>query len=397
MYQPRGVIFLSNASAHGGAERYQTMLAGAWRMRGVPVTAFLSSEAGVDGWADELASRGARVRRDYSIYRWTRELADFSCREDRIVHANGSLPMKDNYFFLLAVAKTLGYRLVITEHGMPAPFPPGRGLRRLAPWRLRRQARVLRRRIEWRLADGIITVSQRERDHLVRNYGMLGQDCVAICNGADTRRFKPDEARRQAMRQLLGLHGRIVLGSVGRLDGAKGYHRLLEAAAALKHLPIDVLLVGDGPDGARLVDLAADLGLADRVHLAGRQEDVEGYLNAMDIFVLPSDAEAMPLSVIEAMSVGKPAVASAVGGINELVADGCSGYLVSPDNVEQLAEKLGKLANDGRLRREFGEEGRRRAVEFFGLQAMLDQTWAVYQRVLSEGRVPCRTTGMATA
>jgi glycosyltransferase involved in cell wall biosynthesis len=397
MSQPRGVIFLSNASAHGGAERYQTLLASAWRKRGVPVTAFLSSETGVDGWADELCAAGARVRRDYSLRRWARELAGFAHRGERIVHANGSLPMKDNYFFLLAIAKVLGYRLVITEHGMPASFPPGRGLRRLAPWRIRRQARVLRRRIEWRLADAVITVSRREREHLIRDYGMRAQDCTAIVNGADTQRYRSDEAQRHAMRDRLGLHGRIVLGSVGRQDSAKGYHRLLAAAAALKDLPVDVLLVGDGPENSRLGDLAASLGLADRVHLAGRQQDVAGYLNAMDVFVLPSDAEAMPLSVIEAMSVGKPIVASAVGGISELVADGSSGYLVSPGNVEQLVEKLRRLVADGRLRRHFGAEGRRRAVDLFGMQTMLEGTWAVYQRVLSEARRPCRTVGVATA
>ncbi|NQU76999.1 MAG: glycosyltransferase family 4 protein [Planctomycetes bacterium] len=381
-----GVIFLSSGSAHGGAERYQTLLASAWRGNGAAITAFISANENLDGWAEGLRGVGADVRRGFGLSRWIDELRALPNHHERIVHINGC--MRGSLFQHLLAAKALGYHVILSEHGLPRAAEPVRMLRRLAPWRVKCWLKRQKKRVEWRLADATIAVSESGRQHLIDQCGMRPMDCVAIPNGTDTARYRPDHKLRASIRQRLGMTDSFIVGSVGRLDRPKGYHRLLDAVSALGNQRVCVLLVGDGPQAGALAVQSSELGLRDRIHFTGWQDDVAGYLNAMDVFVLPSDAEVMPLSILEAMSVGKPIVASAVGGISELVVDGVNGYLVPAGQTESLRNRLAHLAANPELIGRFACESRHRAECNFSQETMIARTWRLYQRVLGESR--CR-------
>lgn len=165
--------------------------------------------------------------------------------------------------------------------------------------------------------------------------------------------------------------GRHVL-FVGRLDEIKGLPILLEAMVAVQHRFPDVrlTLVGDGPDRARLQQLAQQLGVAEAVHFAGYADSaqVRAHLATADVFVLPSFFEGVPVSLMEAMAAGVPVVSSNLPGIAELVADGESGYLVHAGDSAALAVRLIELLGDAPLRARMGAAGRATVAAEFSLE-----------------------------
>ena len=176
-------------------------------------------------------------------------------------------------------------------------------------------------------------------------YGTIRRRKLAhVPNGIDTAAFAAAEADRPAVRAALGIAPDApVIGTVGRLAEVKQQGVLIRAfARIIPAFPTArLVLVGDGPLRAELEGLARSLGLGGAVLFAGYQPNPERYLAAMDVFVLPSRAEAMPLVIPEAWAAGRPVVASRVGGIPELIEDGKTGLLVEPGDVDGLAARLG--------------------------------------------------------
>jgi glycosyltransferase involved in cell wall biosynthesis len=154
--------------------------------------------------------------------------------------------------------------------------------------------------------------------------------------------------------------------AVGRLKAPKDFLTLLRALAALPEGSFEAIVVGDGPDRAQVEAELRRLGLEDQVELAGERSDVRELLAASDVFVLSSRSEGLPVSVLEAMAAGLPVVASAVGGLAELVADGETGFLVERPE----------------LRRELGAAGRARAEAQFDLAAFRRAHLDLYHRQL---------------
>lgn len=159
---------------------------------------------------------------------------------------------------------------------------------------------------------------------------------------------------------------------VGRLAGVKGVPVLLDALSQIKaDMPdLRVTLIGDGPERADLEIRAQDLGLGAVVSFAGykSQDEVAETLASADALVLPSFAEGVPVTLMEAMASGLPVLATRVGGISELVEDGISGYLVPPGNVEALAARLRDLLSDPELRARMGAAGRAKVTADFNQQ-----------------------------
>ena len=148
---------------------------------------------------------------------------------------------------------------------------------------------------------------------------------------------------------------------VGRLAAVKGLPMLLKSIQQLKLTVPDVRLtvVGDGPDRQMLEAQAVALGLADNVDFVGYQSQsaVRAYLQATDVFVLPSFAEGVPVVLMEAMMSAVPVVATQVAGVGELVEDGVSGFLVPPSSADELRSRIQQLLLDGDLRQQFGIQG----------------------------------------
>jgi glycosyltransferase involved in cell wall biosynthesis len=171
----------------------------------------------------------------------------------------------------------------------------------------------------------------------------------------------------------------------GRLVPIKGFDLLLQALPAiLDALPASrLLLVGDGPDRPLLEAQARALGVADRVQLVGVHAQVAPFLAAADLLVAPSRNEGLGKALVEAMALGCPVVATRVGGIPTVVADGETGRLVPPEDPGALAQAVAELLGDPGLRQTMGEAGRRRA-EQFSLAVMESRLLSLYRELCTQ-------------
>nr|WP_278260002.1 glycosyltransferase family 4 protein [Nocardioides convexus] len=157
--------------------------------------------------------------------------------------------------------------------------------------------------------------------------------------------------------------------------------RVPDLVAATARLPqVRLTLVGDGPERERVEAAVAAAGSAERVSFAGFQADPAPYLRAADVFVLCSAAEACPMALLQAMACGTPVVATRVGGVPEIVRHGVDGFLVDPGQPEQIRSALGWLAADLPLRRAMSVSARRRVLERFGAERMVEDLLGVYAR-----------------
>ena len=234
----------------------------------------------------------------------------------------------------------------------------------------------------WARVDRVVCVSEavaREAPSAVPKERL----CV-IRNGVDTA--APTQGP-EAVRRALGLGTEFIAVIVARIDALKGHETLLRAwADILRAHPSAVLLVvGDGHERQAMEKLAADLGIAPAgegtggVRFLGFRSDVADLLAAVDLFVLPSLSEGLPLSILEAMTHGLPIVATDVGGIPELITDGVEGLLVTPKDAPGLARAIGRMAASGELRSMLGNKGRQRAKSDFSFEEMLRRYDAVYR------------------
>ena len=173
--------------------------------------------------------------------------------------------------------------------------------------------------------------------------------------------------------------GPVTIATLARLDYLKGLDVLIDAAPNLPEVRFRV--GGDGPDRELLIRRAESLGVADRFQFLG-WTDPAAVLTDSDIFVLPSRAEGLPLSVLESMMRGLPVVATDVGSVSEAVVDGWTGFLVEPGDPRSLGVALGRLADDAELRRRMGRAGRERALERFGTGRMVSDYVRLYAELL---------------
>lgn len=209
-------------------------------------------------------------------------------------------------------------------------------------------------------------------------------------NGVDTEAFKPRPRPGNGLRARLGIDASAhVVGFLGRLSPEKGPEVFLRAALlAQARMPqAHFVFVGDGPLTASLQEQVRRLRLEGRVHLAGLQRDVASVLNDIDVLVSSSHSEAMPLAVMEAMASGLPVVATRVGGIPDMVDQGESGWLVAPNDFDDIAARLEQiLATPGELER-MGRAARARAVDRMALTDTVERMAQLLARL-----VPTRTT-----
>jgi glycosyltransferase involved in cell wall biosynthesis len=238
------------------------------------------------------------------------------------------------------------------------------------------RAYVALERLAARWTDRIITLSDAEaNDHMKLGIGRPRQ-FVTIPSGVNL-----DAVRAAAPVSLVC--GRPVIGAVGRLTPIKGLHYLVEAAPeVLRRCPdARFLLVGDGEMRSSLEAQSHALGLSDRIIFAGFREDVSAVIAGMDVFVLPSLNEGMGRVLVMAMTLGKPIVATRVGGVAELLGDGEAGLLVPPRDPAALAEGILALLHDRNRAAALAEKGRRR-VPRYSMEAMLEALAKVYRELM---------------
>jgi glycosyltransferase involved in cell wall biosynthesis len=255
------------------------------------------------------------------------------------------------------------------------------------PWRTRIYLALERLAARW--CDRLVVLTDRGADeHLAHGIGRPGQ-FVTVPSGVPVARLRALAPARDEARARLGLPaGAFVVVGLGRLVPIKGFDVLVESmAAVLAEVPeAHLLLVGGGPLRGALAAQAGALGVSARVTLAGATRDVVTALAAADVLAAPSRNEGMGRAIVEAMALGVPPVATAVGGIPAVVGDGESGCLVPPGDAAALARALVALGRDPARRARLGAAARCRA-ELFSTEEAARRLLALYAAALAPGRI----------
>jgi glycosyltransferase involved in cell wall biosynthesis len=240
------------------------------------------------------------------------------------------------------------------------------------------------------LPDRVTAVGEGVREAWVQA-GMVGADqCTVVPNGVDTDLSRPDGSARSAKRASFGPRGFFLWFAAGRLEAVKDYSTMLQAFAQIPDAS-RLVIAGSGLQEPELRGLAASLKIADRVRFLGFEQDVRGWMQASDGFVLSSRREGLPMGLIEAASCGLPAVATDVPGTREVILEGKTGWLVPAKDPALLAAKLIVVMKAPPAeRREMGERARKRAVELFSLKGALDRWEELYRGLLDRNPKPRR-------
>jgi len=226
----------------------------------------------------------------------------------------------------------------------------------------------------------VIANSQAVRDFLVEKDGFDSKIVRVIRNGVDLERFLNISQDRQRLPSHLAFDSKLIAVVANMHFETKGHTDLIRAAAEVsRECPVArFLLIGDGAERAHIEAMVAELGLGKTVLFLGRRNDVPSILACCDLFVLPSWAEGLPNSVLEAMAAGLPIVSTSVGGIPELIEDGVSGLLVSPKDSHALATAILRLLRDEQLAKRLAQSAQAQARKEFSFERLLSDLDRLY-------------------
>lgn len=250
-----------------------------------------------------------------------------------------------------------------------------------------RRRRVFRR-LAFQLADRVFSVSYHLRDMLAQRTGFPARKIDVIHNGVDTKRFRNDAAARRQFRSELGISEQeFCIGCVGRLNSIKDYPTMLRGVEVFANSSMAwrLLIAGSGAELPRLEKFIDDRpALRHRVRFLGSSNRIPEFLNAMDVYVLPSLCEGISNSLLEAMATGLPVIASETGGNPELIVNGQSGLLFPIGDYSRLAEQLLLLCGHKLLRQELGRNALARVREHFSLNSMVERYETMYTTLAGE-------------
>jgi len=230
-----------------------------------------------------------------------------------------------------------------------------------------------------RVPARVVTTGETVRGQLIAGLGLDPSHVVSIPTGIDTMRFRVGD--RISARRRLGLPDGPLVGVVATLRSWKGHRFLLKAMTDPALVRARLVIVGDGRRATALREEARDLGLDGRIVFAGHQNDVVPWLQALDVFALPSIAnEGVSQALMQAMACEVPVIATDIGATGELVVDREAGLLVPPENPAALAQAIARLLEDRAFAARLAVAGRRRVEEKYTKDAMLD----AMERLLTE-------------
>jgi glycosyltransferase involved in cell wall biosynthesis len=230
--------------------------------------------------------------------------------------------------------------------------------------------------------SAIAAVSDAVKECLLQT-GIPAEKIRIIPNGIDVQAFE----RAEALPELRSSEEKVI-GVVARLDLKKGFAYLLAAVRELKNFShrFKVVIVGEGPDRKAIEQMIERYGLQETVLLAGQQSNMPGAYAAIDIFVLPSLNEGLPMTVLEAMAASRLVIATRVGAIPSVIEDGKTGLLVDPGDTAGLRDAIARLLSDADLCRRMAVQAHEWVTRHFTADAMARQYRPLYEEVL--GRKP---------
>ena len=378
------VAYLSAGLAERG---YETTLVAGSVARGEDSMTFIAEELGVP------VVRLGKMRRDISPVRDAQAVAQLVrlIRETRphILHTHMAKAGAVGRLAALASGKARPPVILHTFHGhvLRHYFDPLRNaaFRQLERWLAR-------------TTTALVVVSPEVRDELVELGIAPAKKFVVVRLGIELAERVGAHDGRVEQRRLLGIRpDRFVVGWIGRMTEVKRTDHVLRTFRQLRQSGVDacLCLVGDGPDRPALERRAKELGIMRDTLFLGFQKDVGPFYAAFDALLLPSISEGTPVSAIEALAAGRPVVATRVGGVPDVVRDGEDGLLVEPGAIDDLAERLARLARDPVLRERMGTSGRERVVGRYGVGRLVDEMDVLYRALLEASSSSSRTSRRA--
>ena len=249
---------------------------------------------------------------------------------------------------------------------------------RKRPWHVQAERWLMRG------TDAVIASAESVREFYIKQINADPAKVEVIYNAVDWSRLETTISREDMRRAMDVPVDGPLLGIIARLTEQKGHRVLLDALAQRPDLSrAHLVIVGDGPLSAALQRQAAGLGIADRVRFLGARRDLGNILSAIDVFVMPSFWEGLPLAMVLAMGAGLPVVATRVAGIPEVVQDGVNGLLVTPGESGELGAALSRVVNDDTTRVLLGQAARAFVRPRFGVDGYVNAITGLYDRLLA--------------
>ncbi|KAF0182399.1 MAG: glycosyl transferase group 1 [Nitrospirae bacterium] len=230
--------------------------------------------------------------------------------------------------------------------------------------------------------DAVMTTGEEIRSRMIQVNRFQADKILSVPTGIDLGRFDPESAS-----PTIAVKG-FAIGMLGVLRSWKGHQYFLQAIPEMKHrIPsAHFFIAGDGPQKANIESAIRKQGLQDDVTMLGHCEDVPAVLASIDVLVHPSYAnEGVPQSILQALAMKRPVVASDAGAISEVITDGQTGFLIQPKRPDQIAGRVVELCRNAEVRAAFGEAGRRLVEQKYSFQHMLNVIEELYRKLL--GRV----------
>ena len=287
-----------------------------------------------------------------------------------IIHTRNLAAIEYQVSAFLAGVK---YR-VHSEHGWDVFDPEGNN----------KKYQILRRLLS-PLIQVFIPLSLHLQDYLVEKVKIPEKKIHRICNGVDIKKFYPEKKKHFVSDCPFPLDEKnITIGTVGRMHGVKDQITLVKAYIALLTTHTELigrvylLLIGEGPLRQEAIKLLENSRFLKYAWLPGEREDIADIMRSLDIFVLPSQAEGISNTILEAMATGLPVIATAVGGNTELVKEGETGLLVPHSNPQAMADALLNLIENKQKRQRLGESSYQSVLANFSIQAMVNKYTDVY-------------------
>ena len=376
------VLFFTDSSNFGGAERaLLQLLEGLDRSRWRPVLAF-HPETGLSPLLKGAAHLDVRMvevpRLPLGLEGASRVpsfMAMLHAEHPAVFHAHLSWPLACKWGLAAAVLGRVPAVTATIQLWVEGPYTS-----------------LARIQQHWLSAgvDRYIAVSRDICERLMQVFHIPIHKLQVIHNSVDLESYA-SPASLELPIELACCQNRPVVLTVARLDKQKGHAILLEAAAQLPEAVF--VLVGDGPERAYLQAQCKSLGLEERVIFTGFRSDIRNWLAHCDLFVLPSFYEGQPLSILEAMAAGKPVIASAIPGNDELIEHGKTGWLVPPGDAIQLTQALRVMLTDPALARCLALAGQVKVQKEFSIRTMVKQVEQLYSDLLERAYAGKRRYG----
>jgi len=375
------IAICSVGELFGGVERHILGLMRGLQARGVEPVLLLFHDRELASQArDQGVTPVLLPDRNWSMLAAATQMAELLIRKKiGIVHVHGYKAM-----ICAALARRKHPVVIVkTEHGLPEPMA-GRPVLAL-------RERLYRSMDAWvtRATDTVVCyVSADLMAHYRKQHAGLRHAVVAngISIGDARGSSRPPEFRQD----------RFNVAVVGRLDTVKGHHVAIEALARIgKQEPrVELFFIGTGPCESQLKALAVRRGVASRIHFLGFQRNIYDFIAHCDTLLMPSLHEGLPYTLLEAMALGAPIVASRVGGLAAVLQDGRSGVLVPPGDVSALASAVTEILGNLELRRRLGAYAQQVQQSRYSLAVMTDQYLEVYRTLGSQGKNPDWNPGL---